>query len=155
MHRLFRLVLATTILITTLIISVPAEERGTLDDAQKMAQQAIAHIKEVGVEKAFQDFTAPGGKWHYKDIYVYCYKFDGTCVCHGGQAPLVGKNLFNFRDSGGQLIIQNEAELARTKGSGWIDYQWAHPQTKKMEAKRAWVARIPGYDGFVGVGAYR
>lgn len=133
---------------------VSAEERGTPPDAKQMVQDALAHIKEVGPEKAFQDFSTPGGKWHNKDIYLFCYKSDGTNVCHGANKALIGKNLIELKTADGQLLIKNLITIANTKGSGWIDYQWPHPETKKTEAKRAYVVKIPGYDGLVGAGCY-
>lgn len=147
----------TAILIAFMFITSTAlaqEQRGTNADAKQMVEQAIQHIKDVGTAKAFEDFNTPGGKWHYKDIYLFCYKTDGTNVCHGANKALIGKNLIDLKTADGQFLIKNLVDIAKTKGSGWIDYQWPHPITKKTEAKRAYVARIPGYDGLVGAGCY-
>jgi len=120
-----------------------------------MVQEALIHIKEVGPEKAFEDFSTPGGKWHKKDIYLFCYKFDGTNVCQGANKAFIGKNLIDIKSADGQPFVRNIIEIAKTKGSGWIKYQWPHPQTNKIENKQAWVAKIPGYDGLVASGAYQ
>jgi cytochrome c len=130
------------------------EPRGSNADAKQMVEQAIEHIKDVGTAKAFEDFSTPGGKWHNKDIYLFCYKMDGTNVCHGANKALIGKNLIDLKTADGQYLIKNLADIAKTKGSGWIDYQWPHPLTKKTESKRAYVIKIPGYDGLVGAGCY-
>jgi cytochrome c len=134
--------------------AIGAEERGTPNDAKKMVDEAIVHIKDVGTAKAFEDFSTPGGKWHNKDIYLFCYKTDGTNVCHGANKALIGKNLIELKTADGQLLIQNLINIAQTKGAGWIDYQWPHPETKKTESKKAYVAKIPGFDGLVGSGSY-
>jgi hypothetical protein len=147
----------SAILVVFMFVAATAlaeEQRGSNADAKLMVEQAIAHIKEVGAPRAFEDFSTPGGKWHNKDIYLFCYKMDGTNVCHGANKALIGKNLIDLKTADGQFLIKNLVEIARTKGSGWIDYQWPHPQTKKTEAKRAYVMRIPGYDGLVGAGCY-
>lgn len=130
------------------------ELRGSNTDAKQMVEQAIQHIQDVGPAKAFEDFSTPGGKWHNKDIYLFCYKMDGTNVCHGANKALIGKNLIDLKTADGQFLIKNLADIAKTKGSGWIDYQWPQPQTKKTEAKRAYVMKIPHYDGLVGAGCY-
>jgi signal transduction histidine kinase len=93
-----------------------AQERGSLADAKKMVDEALVHVKAVGPEKAFEDFSTPGGKWHYKDIYLFGYNMDGTIVCHGAIKALIGKNLINFRSADGQLLVQNLIEIAKTKG---------------------------------------
>jgi len=131
------------------------QERGTPADAKQMVEDALAHIKQVGPAQAFEDFSTPGGKWHKKDIYLFCYNLEGTCICQGANKALIGKNLIDFKSADGQPFIRNVVELAKAKGSGWIDYQWPHPQTNKLEAKRSYIARIPGYDGLVGAGAYK
>src|SRR6266567_4763084 len=77
------------------------EQRGSDNDAKQMVEQAIAHIKEVGPGKAFDDFSTPGGKWHNKDIYLFCYKMDGTNVCHGANKALIGKNLIDLKTADG------------------------------------------------------
>jgi cytochrome c len=148
----FMLVAAVLVFASTGVFAV--EERGVPADAKKMVDEAIAHIKQVGPTKAFEDFSTPGGKWHYKDIYLFCYKTDGTNVCHGANKALIGKNLIELKTADGQLLIKNLINIAETKGSGWIDYQWPHPETKKTESKRAFVVKIPGYDGLVGAGSY-
>jgi cytochrome c len=154
MKHLLGLLLVISIAIPLLGGTVFAEERGTAAEAKKMVEDAIAHIKQVGHEKAFQEFSAPGGKWHNKDVYLFCYQMDGTNVCHGANQALIGKNLIELKTADGQLLIKNLITIAQTKGSGWIDYQWPHPQTKKTEPKRAFVMKIPGYDGLVGAGIY-
>lgn len=145
-------------LITGLALTIGmahADEGGTKADAEKMVAEALAYIKEVGPDKAFQEFSTPGGRWHVKDVYLFCYKADGTNVCHGANKALIGKNLIDIKTADGQLLIKNMAELTASKGKGWIDYQWTHPQSKKIEGKRAVVQKIPGYDGFLGAGIYQ
>ena len=130
------------------------QQAGTAAEAKQMVQDALAHIKQVGPETAFQDFSTPGGKWHNKDLYLFCYKLDGTNVCHGANPALIGKNLIDMKTADGQLLIKNFVTLVTTKGSGWVDYQWPHPQTKKTEAKRAFVIKVPDYDYLIGAGIY-
>ena len=153
MKQLFRLSIGLMFILAFTVAAL-GQKRGTETEAKKMVQDALAHIKDVGPEKAFQDFSTPGGRWHVKDIYLFCYKLDGTNVCHGANKALIGKNLIDMKTADGQLLIKNFVTLVTTKGSGWVDYQWPHPETKKTEAKRAYVARIPGYDGLIGAGAY-
>lgn len=132
-----------------------AQEHGTENEAKAMVEQALQAVKTLGAEQAFQEFSTPGGKWHAKDLYLFCYKLDGTNTCHGANKALIGKNLIDLQTADGQPLIKNMVGIAGSKGSGWIEYRWPHPQSKKLEDKKAWVARIPGYEGFLGVGVYR
>jgi len=154
MKQVVRWLLAVSLLIA-MAGAARAQERGAPADAKQMVEEALVHIKQVGPTQAFQDFMVPGGKWHKKDIYLLCIDLDGTMTCSGANKAMVGKNLIDFKSADGQPLIKNLVDLAKTKGSGWVEYQWPHPQTGKMEAKRTYVAKIPGYDGLVGAGAYR
>lgn len=132
-----------------------AQERGTAKEAQAMAEKAIAHIKQAGNDKAFADFTAKDSGWQSKDLYVFAIKFDGYVVAHGANRALVGKSLYEIKDPSGKSFIKEFIDVAKTKGSGWVEYHFADPQTKRNLPKSSYIIRIPGYDGFVGVGIYR
>ena len=47
-----------------------AEERGTKDEAVAMTSAAVEHVKKVGREQAFKDFTEDKATWTKKDLYV-------------------------------------------------------------------------------------
>lgn len=135
--------------------SALAQERGTADQAKALVEKGLAHIKAVGVEKAAEDFSSKEGKWHEKDLYVFLQKFDGTTVAHGGNKGLVGKNMIDLKDANGQAFIKSMIDTAKAKSSGWVDYMWTNPQTKKIEPKSTYVVKVPDFDGLIGVGVYK
>lgn len=147
--------IALSLAIVMAAFGAHAQERGTADQAKALVDKGLAHIKAVGVDKAGEDFTAKDGKWQDKDLYVFVQKLDGTMVAHGGNKGLVGKNHFELKDANGKLFVKEMIEVAKTKGTGWVDYMWTSPLTKKVEAKSSYVAKIPGYDGYIGVGIYK
>lgn len=132
-----------------------AQERGSVTEAKALLDQALAHAKAVGNDKAFADFSEKEGKWQNKDLYVFVIKFDGTTVAHGANKGLMGKSLIELKDPDGKHFIKDMIEVAKTKGSGSVDYSITDPQTKKMGQKTSFVARLPGYDGVIGVGVYK
>lgn len=133
-----------------------AEERGTKEEAQSMVERGLAHIKKVGEPQAFKDFSDSNNKeWHIKDVYLFCYDFKAINTCHGANAKLIGKDLSELKTADGQFLIKNLVKIADEKESGWISYEWSHPQTKKIEPKQAYVKRISGSSGLIGAGVYR
>ena len=133
-----------------------AQEFGTRDEAKTMVDAAVDHVKKVGPEQAFKDFTDKSNKaWQKKDLYVFAYTLEGVNVAHGANEKLLGKNLIDIKDPNGKPIIREIVGIVTTKGAGWIDYEWAHPQSKKIESKASYVRKLANYDGFVGVGVYR
>lgn len=136
-------------------LSAAAQDRGTADQAKAMAEKAVAHIKAVGAEKAYEEFSARDGKWQDRDLYVFAIRFDGFFLAHGANKGLVGKNLIELKDPKGTFYIKEFIEVAKNRGSGWVDYMFADPQTKKTLPKSSYIIRVPGSDAFVGVGIYK
>jgi cytochrome c len=132
-----------------------AQENGTRDDAKAMVDAAVDHVKKVGHEQAFKDFSDKSNKnWQKKDVYVFAYNMDGINVAHGANEKLIGKNLIELKDPNGKLLIQELRNTAQ-KGNGWVEYEWPHPQTKKIESKVSFVRKLQNFEGFVGAGVYR
>jgi len=132
-----------------------ADDRGTREEARAMVDAAVEHVKKVGPDKAFQDFTDKANlSWHKKDLYVFAYTLNGVNVGHGANDRLVGKNLIELRDPNGKFLIKELRDTA-VRGGGWVEYEWPHPQTKKIEAKASYVRMTVNFDGWLGVGVYR
>lgn len=132
-----------------------AQERGTADEAKALAEKALAHIKAAGADKAYDDFSAKDGKWQNKDLYVFVVKFDGVTTAHGANKALMGKNMLELKDPNGKAFMKEMVDTAKSKGTGWVDYMFTDPTTKKTMAKSTYVARVPGAEAFVGVGIYK
>jgi signal transduction histidine kinase len=114
----------------------------------------LAHIKKVGTEAAFKDFTEDKANWINKDIYFFVFDMKGNTMAHGLSAKQVGKNFWNFKDVDGRLIFQ-EFTAAAVKGTGTVEYHWTHPTTQKIETKISYIAKVPGADYYIGAGAYK
>jgi signal transduction histidine kinase len=114
----------------------------TADEAKAFAERAVAHIKDVGRDTAFADFSRPDSGYVDGELYMFCYAADGTNLAHGGNPSFVGKNLLNVKDPDGKLA---NAEIIRTgleQGGGWVDFRWPNPVSKKIEAKSAYVIKV-------------
>jgi len=131
-----------------------AQTTGTKEEAKVMLDAAVDHVKKVGPEKAFKDFTADAA-WKKKDLYVMAYDSNGVCVGHGANEKLIGRNLSDLKDPNGVMVVAELTKLAMSKGEGKVDYAWPHPQTKKLEDKTTFVRKLSNFEGWVGVGIYR
>lgn len=137
-----------------MVSGVHAQTSGTKDEAKAMVDAAVDHVKKVGPEKAFKDFTTDP-TWKKKDLYVMAYDNKGTVMGHGANEKLIGKNLIEMKDPNGVMVVAELTKMATTKGEGWVDYSWPHPQSKKLEDKSTYVRKLSNFDGWVGVGTYR
>jgi len=147
MKKLFVVILAT------LFLASPAFAGGTADEAKSLVDKAASYVKTNGKDKAFAEFTNQKGQFVDRDLYIFAVDFKGLTLAHGGNAKLVGRDMFGLKDADDKLFIQNFIEVAKTKGSGWVDYKWANPVTKKIEKKSTYVCKVDDY--FLGCGIYK
>ncbi|MBT9499737.1 MAG: cache domain-containing protein [Burkholderiaceae bacterium] len=139
----------------SLSTAVLAQERGSKEEAKAMVDAAIEHVKKVGGDQAMKDFSTDKAKWSKKDLYVFVYDMKGISLAHGANEKLIGKDMSQVKDSNGKPIIVEMIKLVSAGKDGWVDYDWAHPVTKKIEPKSSYVRKLTNPDGFVGVGIYR
>lgn len=138
--------------VTVLVVGfgvAQAQDRGSLEDAQAMAERAAAYLEAEGPDVAFPAFN-DGEDWHDRDLYVFVFAPDGTCLAHGANASLIGQNLSEATDASGNHFIQ---DIAGVEDMGWVDYDFMNPQTNEVAPKRSYVVNVGG-EYVVGVGAY-
>jgi len=155
MKRLFRLTIATMMFCGLLSNVLGAEKttHGTAAEAEALVKKAIALIKSSGREAAFAEINNPKGRFTDRDLYVFVYDMSGKCVAHGQNPKMIGKELIDMKDADGKYFVKERVEIAKTKGSGWQDYKFTDPLTRKIEHKRAYIERYE--DLIVGCGIYK
>ena len=65
----------------------------------------------------------------------------------------VGKNLMDLRDTDGKPHIRTRIEAARSAPSGWQEFKFFNPVSKKIENKTAYWERVD--DLIFTCGAYK
>ena len=130
-------------------------KQGSAAEAQAMVQKAIAHIKKVGREKAFADFSSKKEPWVDRDLYVVVYDMKGKVHAHGANEKMIGKDVLELRDNDGKYFVKERVEMM-SKGpeaKGWQDYKFMNPVTKQIEPKSMFLQRHE--DLIVGCGIYK
>jgi len=110
-----------------------------LEEAQK---QALARLKAMR---------------YGKDGYYTVINSHPTVVMHPIKAELVGKDVSDFKDPGGQLFYRNVATIAKGAGEGWIEYVWTKPgnaDPKQVFPKGAYVLTYKPWDWTFITGLY-
>jgi cytochrome c len=129
--------------------------RGTKTEAKALADAALAHIGKAGFDAALKDFAVDKARWVNKDLYIVVFNFDGQCLFHGANEKLIGKQMLEIKDPTGRPFVKDFIASAQKTAESWIDFEWAHPQTKKLEPKTMNTRRVPGKDAVLVVGYYR
>jgi len=130
-----------------------AASNGTPDEAKAMVERAVKLLEAEGKDKAFAAFNDPAGKFVDRDLYVFVINHEGVTVSHGANKALIGKSLLAVKDTDGKMFIQEMIDVAKGPGSGWVDYKWPNPTTKKVELKSSYIKKVG--DVIVGVGIYK
>lgn len=134
--------------------AVCAAERGTAEEATALVKKGITYLKANGPEKSYAAFNDPQGQFVDRDLYLFVFDMTGKTLAHGANKKLLDKNLIELKDADGKAFIKEFVNVANTKGQGWVDYKWPHPQTKAIEHKSSYVQKLD--DGtLIGVGIYK
>jgi len=123
------------------------------DDAKALVEKAVAYAGAEGKDKALAEISKAKGTFDKGEMYVFAYDFKGVVVAHPKNAKLIGKNLLEVPDNDGKLFRKEIVELAKGKGSGWVDYKYMNPATKKPEQKTTYIQKAG--DIIVCCGAYK
>jgi len=147
--------LSTCVLLALLVVGTTTarQKRGTSAEAEALVKKAVTFLKANGKDKAFAEFNDPKGKFVAGDLYIFVYDMTGKCVAHGSNPKMVGKDLIELKDADGKSFVQEREDIAKTKGSGWQNYKWNNPTTKKIEDKTAYIEKHD--DLIIGCGAYK
>lgn len=129
-------------------------QNATKEAAVALTKKAVAHVKQVGAETACKDFANPQGGFIQGELYVFVQDMQAKMVCHATNKKLNGKDLAELKDADGKQFSKEMAEIAKTKGMGWVNYQWVNPNSKNLEPKSSYVEKVDD-TLFLGVGIYR
>lgn len=150
MRRVFIFVVS---LLLSLHVSagVNASEFGSKDEAVALVKKAIAYTAQVGIDKVVVEFSDPTGKWVDRDLYLILVDKSGNRIAHGQNKKMIGKSYTESIDVTGKAYGKEVMEAAATKTSGWTDYYFTDPISKKQMPKSAYWEKSDGHLFICGV----
>jgi polar amino acid transport system substrate-binding protein len=134
--------------------------------AAQTNEECIALVEQTSMaieENALQTLARINRAEHpYKNkddsaLYVFVLNPEQTIVGHPIKTKVIGKNMKGKPDIKGKLFRDEFVAVARKDGSGWVDYYFLNPKTKKEEHKTSFIKLVKGSDGneyIVGSGKY-
>lgn len=127
--------------------------QGTADEARNLAEQAHAHIKAVGFDRAFNDFHDKNGVFVDRDLYVFVLDREGYYRVMGLDVTKVGNHVSASPGVDADQLIDDAWKRAE-QGGGWVEYNIINLVTGDVRGKASYVLPIDG-QRLVGCGAYR
>lgn len=121
------------------------------ETAKAMVHRAAAYLKANGEAKTLEEINDLKGQFVKGELYLFAIDLQGHMIAHGANPKLVGKSMYDFKDTEGKYFIQEFIRVAK-KGDGWVSYQWVNPVTHKTEPKSTFVERIG--DVIIACGIY-
>ena len=127
--------------------------RATADTARAMLDEAVALVRQEGIEKAVSVFNDRHGRFVRDDLYVFAVGLEsGKFEAMGMKPVMVGTDALSLKDAAGHALIAEMVEKTRTADDATVDYVWLNPVTNAVEHKRSYVRRVGG--SLIGVGHY-
>jgi signal transduction histidine kinase len=111
-------------------------------DAKALVEKAAAFVKANGKDATLKEINLAKGQFDKGELYVFAYDMSGKIIAHPKNPKLIGKDLLNVPDPDGKLFRKEIVDVAKTKGTGWVDYRYTNPETKKIEAKTTYVVKV-------------
>lgn len=144
------------VLLAVCIAAAAFADSATRDECVAKSKEAAKMINEKGLDAAIKEINDKGGKFVWKDTYVFLMDLDGAMLAHPMSPALVGKNMLETTDKGetGKFLFKEFVAVAKDKGEGWVDYMWPKPGEQTPSKKISYIYRVPGKDLLVGAGIY-
>jgi methyl-accepting chemotaxis protein len=114
---------------------VEDDSLGSLPERQERAKQILRQLR-------FDDSGDVG--------YVFVYDDKGNSIAHGVNQSLEGKNLYNFKDPNGVLLIRELIEAAES-GGGFVEYDWENT-SGQVNPKLGYADMLSEWGWVVGTG---
>jgi hypothetical protein len=121
---------------------------GTAAEAKALAEKAAVLIVAEG-EKAFPLLSDPKGEFVKGDMYVTVLDRQGV-VRANINPKLIGMNMWEAIDPDGVKFTQDAVKIGQTTGSGWQNYRFTNPVSKKIEPKQTWVQKAGDFVAISG-----
>jgi cytochrome c len=118
---------------------------------ENLVNKAAALVDSKG-KAAFTEFRKRGSEWWSGDVYVFAYSPDGVVLLNPAFPSREGRAYHGEQDKKGKAFHDELIKVAKTKGSGWVDYWLPKPGQTEPSHKWSYVKAVKA-DGILLVGA--
>jgi cytochrome c len=112
------------------------------DDARRWVKKAVAFYRANGRGIALAAFSSPQGNFSQDGRYVFVLDFNGVMLAHPINERYAGKDFYRIQDSTGKPFVKEIVDTANNGGSGWVQYRWFDPTTKREQPKTVYFEKV-------------
>ncbi len=150
MTRTFFFSLTIALIVCSSSLAVETDESVCVN----LVDGAVNLVKEKGLDYALKVLNSSNGPYRRGPLYAVVITFDGKLIAHPVNKELLSVDQFTLKDVNGKYFVKEMMEVAKTQGSGWVEYMWQRHGEKQPVKKRAYVKRVPGADILILAGYY-
>ena len=122
----------------------------TIPEGKQLLNEAVAQVVATDANQAAQQFMTDH-KWRVGSMYVVLNDFTGKVLAHSANPKMVGKVMFEARDAGGRLFVQECINNLKAHGESEVELKWGNPSTNRIAPAHMLSKQIPGRQLYVSV----
>ena len=126
--------------------------QGSADEALALVRKAVGMYRQTGSAALAQITDAASGLVD-RDMYVFAFDRQGLYRAFAGKAEKIGTSVRDVPGVDGDQLVKDAFDQA-AHGGGWVDYQFANPQTGEVALKTSYVEPVSP-DLVIGCGVYK
>ena len=126
--------------------------QGSADEALALVRKGVELYAAQG-QSALATITDPAAGLADRDMYVFAFDRQGIYRAFAGKPERVGTAVRDNPGVDGDKLVRDAFEQA-ARGGGWVDYDFANPQTGEVDLKTSYVEPVRD-DLVVGCGVYK
>lgn len=133
-------VVAFVFLTVTTIPCLASDQTTSWNEVMAFVDEGVTYVNNNGMEKALEEFNKPTGSFVRRDLYIFAYDFNGTCIAHPINPSLVGQT--GLSDINGVDVVGRELALAK-RGGGTMYIVFPNPaHDGKEELKQIYIENV-------------
>ena len=127
--------------------------QGSADEALALVRKGVDALCRARAGGAGQPSPAAASGLADRDMYVFAFDRQGIYRAFAGKPERVGTAVRDNPGVDGDKLVRDAFEQA-ARGGGWVDYDFANPQTGAVDLKTSYVEPVSD-DLVVGCGVYK
>jgi cytochrome c len=144
-----KILLTTIVALMVSLLSVGLSCADQASDAKALVEKSVAMVKNKGLKATLEAINDLKGPFVKGELYIFAMSLENMRLAAGSPSNknllgTVAKNPFN----------KTMLDIAKSKGSGWVEYSWPKPGGKEPSPKRSYIMRVPGENAYFGCGYY-
>ncbi len=136
-------------------------KRASVQNVTDAAFHVVKHYHDEFTAGAINETEAKAlalsairGMRYDQDDYLWVNSMDFIMLMHPLKPDMEGQNIENIQDTSGNYLFRSVVEIAKTQGSGFLEYLWPRSGNPKPIPKLSYVVAFQPWNWVIGSGIY-